>query len=355
MPQVIDQLESIDFKGAICGVTGASGVIGRTLIKSLVECNASIRALDIRYLKEFDNYRNLEFFKCNILEDYSTLDKFCSGCDYIFHLAAKMPQAKLDEAGFHKINVDATLKVVESAQKSKIKRFIFASTTEIYGAQHISEPLKEDDNKVFTGPYSRNKFEVEQSILNQTEVEAVALRMPMIFGPGFYHEKSILSLFWLLRFNLPIPIPVQDALVSFVSARDVAQGMIKAAVSKDAPGLAFNLAAQDYPTMVEFFNELIYVANSRSKIIKLDPSISQRTVLAAKARQKKGKDKAIWGTPLELVPFILTGGAYSIERAKEILGYQPLDRCVDAWLTAYRWYFAQKFSEKMRILFIYKV
>lgn len=355
MVEIKDPLNGIDFNGATCGVTGASGVIGRTLIKHISERKGRIKALDLRYLKEFDDYKNLEFYQCDITKDNNTIKTFANGCDFVFHLAAKMPQAKLNESGFHKINVEATLKVLQHCQEAKIKRFIFASTTEVYGAQYISEPLKEEDQKVFTGPYSRNKFEVEQNILNQDIIEAVALRMPMIFGPGFYHEKSILALFWLLRYNLMIPVPVEDALVSFVSARDVAQAMIKAALVKDANKEAFNVACPDYPTMIEFFNELVKTANSKSKVVKLKRANAERVVAMANKRMQKGKDKALWGTPLELVPFILTGGAYSIKKAREILGFDPQDSCVDAWLTGYRWYFAQPMLEKFKTLFVYKV
>ena len=67
----------------------------------------------------------------------------------------------------------------------------------------------------------------------------------MIFGPGFYHERSILTTFKLLQHGLPIPLPAADAPVSFVSARDAAQAFELASLSVEADGESFNVAAPD--------------------------------------------------------------------------------------------------------------
>ena len=45
--------------------------------------------------------------------------------------------------------------------------------------------------------------------------------------------------------------------------------------------------------------------------------------------------------PVELLDFTFTGGAYAIDTARRVLGYQPEDSCVDAWAGLYEWWLAR--------------
>ena len=60
--------------------------------------------------------------------------------------------------------------------------------------------------------------------------------------------------------------------------------------------------------------------------------------VARRAGRRRG---AIGGTPVELLDFVSTGGAYSIDKARRVLGYQPEDSCVEAWAGLYEWWLAR--------------
>jgi nucleoside-diphosphate-sugar epimerase len=341
--------------GQKCVVTGASGVIGRALIQALTLKGASVIAVD----RSFPRYRlenSVPFYQVDLLVPNNDYSAILQGASAVFHLAARMPQAKLTEAQFHQENVEVTETLVRQCIKHKVNKLVFASTIEVYGVQEIIEPLKEDDAKIFTGHYSKNKYETEQDLLNLNnlgEIEIVALRMPMIFGPGFYHEKSMLALFYALKHNLPIPLPVADAKVSFVSSKDVAEAMILALLSDKANGESFNIAAADYPLMLEFFEDVKVAVGSKSKIFVLKRSLVEKAVSKAKNKAKSANDKVpILGTPAELVPFILTGGAYSIEKARNILNFEPQLNCAESFVSAYRWYFNLSLSERLNVMFL---
>jgi nucleoside-diphosphate-sugar epimerase len=341
-------------KGRGLAITGAAGVLGRAVARIAIASGASVSYLDIRPCPD-PFVREKARFVCAPLSDRQALTELVEGADAVIHLAAKMPQARLSPDQFWAVNVGATLELARSAARAGLRRFVFASTTEIYGPQKCLRPITEEAEKLFTGPYSRNKYEVEQRLLPGDLIETVALRMPMVFGPGFYHEKAIIATFWLLRLGLPLPVTAPDCLVSFVSARDAAQGILLAAVKDGAAGEAFNLAAPDTPTMLEFFLRLKRAAGSRSKPFVVPESLVQRATRYASESMASGRDKILFGTPAELVPFIGTGGAYAIDKARERLGYSPIDTTVDAWLTAYRWYFAVDRKERMRTTFLYRV
>lgn len=337
-------------RGRRCLVTGSSGVIGRALTRTLIDCGADVIAADRRPAPFGVAPEGLQTQLVDLLDQrsYSSLVR---GCDSVFHLAARLPQAKLDEAGFHRENVEMSQNLHQVCAAEGVRRFVFASTIEVYGVQKITEPLDEDDATLFTGSYSRNKWELEQELLNSSGVETVALRMPMVFGPGFYHEKTVLALFMLLRAGLPIPVTAPHVPVSFVSSSDAAQAFVLAATERQAPRQAFNVAAEDHPKMRDFFCELARRSGSRSRPLVISPSVVHAVVQAAQRKGSNGRSR-LTGTPAELVAYIETGGAYSIEKARKLLDFVPQDSCADAWIRTYRWFWSQPWSERYRVAFI---
>lgn len=334
-------------------ITGGSGVLGRALIKKLLERGEKVRVYDLK--KPPISHPDVEFFQGDI-RDREKLEEAVEGCDIVFHLAAKMPQARLTEEGFYDINVRGTINVAEACLKKSVKKLIFASTTEMYGPQKITEPLDEEAPKLFTGPYSRNKFECEKILADYMRrgLEFVSLRLPMILGPGFYHEKSILTVIELIRRGLPIFITSPDMTVSFVSSDDAADAFILAAEKDEARGMAFNIAAPDYPPLKKFFEDFIREVGSKSKVVVLPYGVFKLFLDLAKCLGALMGNKFFY-TPVELMDFALYGGAYSIERARKILGYSPKHTCLQAWLILYNWYFNLKISERLRVFFIERV
>ncbi|MHA1298545.1 MAG: NAD-dependent epimerase/dehydratase family protein [Candidatus Helarchaeota archaeon] len=328
-------------------VTGGSGVIGRALVKKIIEQGETVRVYDLTPPPIKDP--NIEFIQGDIKDPNKVIDA-CKGVDTIFHLAGKMPQARLDEKGFWEINVGGTVNLAKAGVKNNVKRFLFASTIEVYGPQRIYKPLTEEDKKVFTGHYSRNKLECEKLLLKYQKkygMESTFLRIPMVLGPGFYHEKSTLALFLFIRYGLPIPVPFADIPVCYVSSSDLADAFLLAEKSPDAVGEAFNIAAADYPNAKKFFQDLIKSVNSTSKVI-IPPRGFVESALKLVKKVSNMMYKSV--TPSELMDFVLYGGAYSIEKAKRVLGYKPKKSVVQSWKECYLWYFSQDFNTRRDIL-----
>lgn len=328
-------------------VTGGSGVIGRALIQKLLKKGEMVRVYDLKPPPIKDP--NIEFIKGDV-KDRNKLLEVCKNCETVFHLAGKMPQARLDEKGFWEINVGGTINVAKASVENNVKRLIFASTIEVYGPQRIYKPLKEEDKKVFTGHYSRNKLECENRLLKYQKnygLEVTFLRIPMVLGPGFYHEKSTLGLFLLIKSNLPIPVPFADIPVCYVSSSDLADAFLLAEKSPNAVGEAFNIAAADYPKAKDFFESLVKSVNSSSKVI-VPPKGFIESMLKLVKKISGMLYKSV--TPSELMDFVLYGGAYSIEKAKRLLNYNPKKTVVQSWKECYLWFFNQDFNTRLDIL-----
>lgn len=331
----------------IC-VTGGSGVVGRAVVKSAVEAGHQVRVLDPKPFP-FDEVfggravQSVSQFSAGV-EAMGALGDALTGAEAVVHLAAALPQASLDEAGFYEANVTGTLQVARMAAEAGVRRFVFASTIEVYGAQPVPRPLAEEAPKHFTGTYSRTKYECEQRLAEHRQalgLEVVSLRMPMVMGPGFYHEQSVLRLFHALRRGWPIPIPAPDALVSFVHSEDAAAAFLLGATVPGADGLVANVAAPDTPTMLAFMRELVERTGSRSRVVVVPARLVQAGLAVAKSLGERRGGK-LGGTPVELMDFVLVGGAYGIDRARAMLGYAPRSTTVEAWCTAYEWYWSTR-------------
>jgi UDP-glucose 4-epimerase len=311
-------------------ITGGSGVLGRALIRELLAAGHRVRVLDRNPLPE--RLPEVECLQGSVL-DPEALGRAAKGVEVIHHLAASMPQAALSARGFWEINVGATLNVADAALRHGVRRLVFASTIEIYGLHLAHEfPVTEESEKRFTGVYSRNKFECEKRLLQIRAghgLEVAFPRMPMIFGPGFYHEASMTTLFKLIRKGLPVPVMAHPrAPWASVSSADAAQGFRRCAEVKEADGEAFNFAAPDAPACEDALAELIELAGSRSRLLRVPVRLTE-TMVDLIERYEFGP------TPAELVRFALVGGVYSIGKAKRVLGYAPRHRAAAAMMSAY--------------------
>ena len=309
-------------------------MLGRAVGGELLSNGCNIRIFDLT--PPTDGIKpGMEYLKGSVL-DKEAVDRAVKGCTVVHHLAASMPQAALTKEGFWEINVGGTMNVAKAAVRHGVKRIVFASTIEIYGLHYPEEfPVTEESEKRFTGIYSRNKLECEERLLELRDKEGIEVafpRMPMIFGPGFYHEPSMKLLFRLIRRGLPVPVVASaDAPWASVASFDAGVAFRLCAEREEADGEAFNIAALDAPHCVDALNDLILRAGSRSRLVKVPVKWTERVVSLMERYPERSP------TPAELARFALTGGVYSIEKARSTIGYEPGHSAVDAMFSAYRY------------------
>ena len=315
-------------------VTGGSGLLGRHLVSALKKKGMEVRIFDMTPPPE--ELGEVEFVKGNVT-DAKAVHEACRGCAVVFHLAGCMPQARLSKDGFWQVNVGGTKNVAEGCLHHGVPALIFASTIEIYGAQKEC-PVCEESPKLFTGIYSRNKWECEQMLLDYRKKHGLKvsfMRMPMIMGAGFYHEKAALSMMRRVRDDKPLPLPGgPDIPFTIVAASDVADAFIAAYEKNEADGEAFNISAGPAEPTRDFFSRFIKMVGSKSRISKIPHWIMPPLVWLA---VKLDISLPMTDTPAELLPFSLTGGDYDISKANKILGYKPKKSALDALIETYRW------------------
>ena len=170
-------------------ITGGLGFIGSHITNTLVDDNTvtivdNLSTGNIKNLTDF-NHENLKIVKKDIRN--ANLDELTADVDYIFHLAAmaSVPLSVENPIECNEINLDATVKLLNSAARNNVKKIIFSSSSAVYG-ENRNMPLKESENFMPTSPYAASKASCEvylKSFYESYGLNYTALRYFNVFGP----------------------------------------------------------------------------------------------------------------------------------------------------------------------------
>ncbi|MBQ8018324.1 MAG: NAD-dependent epimerase/dehydratase family protein [Methanobrevibacter sp.] len=170
-------------------ITGGAGFIGSHIADNLID-NNNIRIVDnfsTGNIKNFKNpdHENLQIITADICN--ANLDELTSGIDYIFHLAAmaSVPLSVENPVECNETNLNATVKLLNSAVKNDVKKIVFSSSSAVYG-ENRNMPLKETEPPMPTSPYAASKASCElylKSFYESYGLNYTALRYFNVFGP----------------------------------------------------------------------------------------------------------------------------------------------------------------------------
>ena len=174
-------------------VTGGAGFIGSHLVDELIKQGVEVTILDNLSTGKKENINpKAEFIECDIFKDtYGDLIFLLNGADTIFHLAAKTTvQESIENPSlYNNINVVGTLNLLEAAAAMKVKRFIFSSSSSVYGNAKV--PTSEDHPLNPISPYALNKLIGEQYCKLYSEIyniDTVCLRYFNVYGDRMNNE-----------------------------------------------------------------------------------------------------------------------------------------------------------------------
>ena len=167
-------------------ITGAGGYVGAKLVPALLEKNYSVTALDLFiYGKEvLDENKNLKVVVGDI-RNINILKEIIPGHDAVIHLAciSNDPSFELNPELGQSINLDAFEPMVQIAKKSKVKRFIYASSSSVYGLKSEKNVTEEVSLEPLTD-YSKFKVECEKILrpFNSEDFTTVTIRPATVCG-----------------------------------------------------------------------------------------------------------------------------------------------------------------------------
>jgi nucleoside-diphosphate-sugar epimerase len=171
-------------------VTGGAGYIGAQLLPKLLNSGYKVRLLDRLFfttkpISGVINHPNLELVR----SDFRCVEKVAEcvrDVDTVVHLGALdgHPACALNEDLTVETNLIATRNIAELAKSSGVKRFVFASSCSVYGANGSDELLSEESELNPVSLYAKTKVAAEQVLMDLTGpyFSPVCLRFPTIYG-----------------------------------------------------------------------------------------------------------------------------------------------------------------------------
>jgi len=190
-------IETFKSKQNVWLITGIAGFIGSNLAEFLLQHNQKVIGLDnfsTGYQKNLDmveksvgeeNYRNLTFIEGDI-SDYRTCEQACIGVDIVLHQAAlgSVPRSIADPVTSNLSNITGFLNMLTAAKNEGIKRFVYASSSSVYGDSEELPKVEERTGNLLS-PYAVMKYtnELYAGVFTRTYgMECIGLRYFNVFG-----------------------------------------------------------------------------------------------------------------------------------------------------------------------------
>lgn len=249
-------------------VTGAAGFIGSNLVESILELGYQVRGLDNfsngrkENISEFFNDPNFDFIEGDI-RNIDTCIKAVEGIDYVFHQAAlgSVPRSMEQPLIYEDNNIKGTSNMMEAARQNNVKRFVYASSSSVYG-DSAELPKQEGKEGVVLSPYALTKRVKEEYAKLYTDVynlECIGLRYFNVFGrrqdPYSQYAAVIPKFIKTLKDGKQVEI-YGDGKQSrdFTYIENVIEANLKSCLApKEACGEAYNIAYGERFTINEIY------------------------------------------------------------------------------------------------------
>jgi UDP-glucose 4-epimerase len=249
-------------------VTGGGGFIGSHLVDLLLKEGWHVRVLD-----NFSTGTLGNLFWCadrvDIVEgdirNKEICQAACDGVDSVFHLAgmASVGDSIANPLLAHDVNLTGTLNMLLAARDAKARRFVFSSSTSVYGDAE-TVPTGEDQKIAPLSPYASQKATGEYYCRNFHDVyglETVILRYFNVFGPRQNANSgyaAAIPRFVQAAIDDRPPVVFGDGLQTrdFVYAGNVAFANLRASVADGVAGHSFNIGSGDSISLLDLLSEL---------------------------------------------------------------------------------------------------
>jgi UDP-glucuronate 4-epimerase len=309
-------------------VTGGAGFIGSQVIKELLKddtikitCLDNFdpfykRQLKLLNLAGFDKSHN--FFLLDI--DLSKVsikqlhDAVTQPVDVIIHLAAKagVRPSIADPIGYQKTNVLGTQKLLDFAVEKKVKKFVFASSSSVYGVNE-KFPWKEDESLLPISPYAMTKLSGEMAghVYHKLyNLPFIALRFFTVYGPGQRPDLAIHRFTKAILNDEPITM-FGDGSTSrdYTYVEDTVQGVLAAINYNQSSFEIINLGNS-------------YAVSLKDLIAAIEETIGKKAIIDQQPEQPGDVPRTF----------------ADISKAKKLLNYQPKTELKEGLKKFYDWF-----------------
>lgn len=312
-------------------VTGGAGFIGSNLCETLLNQENEVVCLDNfstgkrENISQFIHHKHFTFVEGDT-RNSADCQKAVQGVDFVLHQAAlgSVPRSIANPNATNDVNVSGFVNILHASVQAKVKRFVYASSSSVYG-DHPHLPKVEHLTGNLLSPYAVTKYANElyaQVFGKLYEIECIGLRYFNVYGKNQNPEgeySAVIPRFirQLIKYQSPIIFGDGTQSRDFTYIQDVVQANQLAALTtkSEAVNQVYNIAFHGQTTLnqlVELLSDLL--KNFDEKIARLSPTYAQ---------ERKGDIKHSFA---------------SVEKAKQLLDYQPQYSIQEGLKNTIDWY-----------------
>jgi nucleoside-diphosphate-sugar epimerase len=317
-------------------LTGASGYTGGRLLMELRERGDEVAALvrpaSVTPTLTGSGARLVE----GDLRDRAALGRLVEGAQAVVHVAAVYRTAGHPDSYYRDVNAGGTVRLLEAAAEAGVGRFVHTSTVGVYG--HVRTPPADEASPMAPGDvYQATKAEADRiawAFHGTRGLDVVVVRPGAIYGPG---ETRFLKLFRAIARGRYAVVGSGRALYHPVYIDDLVAGYLLALDHPKAAGEAFILAGPRYVSQSELAATIARATGGRVLPFRVPAApLVWAGALCEAICVPLGIEPPIHRRRVE---FWTKSRAFSIDKARRILGYEPkvdLDEGVARTAASYR-------------------
>jgi nucleoside-diphosphate-sugar epimerase len=265
-------------------VTGGAGFIGSHLVPQLLKEGHSVTVLDNLSAGKLENLEGVLdhpkfMFQRGDIRDKTIPNEVFDGVDSIIHLAAliDISASVADPIQNHEINVNGTFNILHAAIKHNVKKFVFASSTAVYGDAKTL-PLQENIALHPISPYAASKIAGEaycSAFASCFGLETIALRFFNIYGLRSENSpySGVITKFLqrLIKGEVLTIDGDGEQTRDFIHVSDIVKAVILALEQEGLKGEVFNVCT-GVPTSINQLAATLKTVTGKSLKVKYGPA-----------------------------------------------------------------------------------
>jgi len=257
-------------------VTGVAGFIGSNLLEALLRLDQRVTGLDDFSTGKMNNLEQVrglvtpvQWGRFRLLQgdiaEPATCHEACAGAELVLHQAAlgSVPRSMTDPLGAHRSNVTGFLNMLVAAREAGVKRFVYASSSAVYGDEPNLPKVEERVGKPLS-PYAATKAINEvyaQAFALAYGLSSIGLRYFNVFGPRQDPEGAYAAVIpqWVAALLRRQPVYINgdgETSRDFSFVANVVQANLLAATTAtpEAANEVYNIALGERTTLNELFH-----------------------------------------------------------------------------------------------------
>ena len=315
-------------------VTGATGFAGGHLALRLARNGRKVRAL-VRPSAKTEHLRaaGVELVEGD-LRHAADVDVAAAGCGLIYHIGAVYRTASHPDSYYREVNTGGTVNVLEAARKHGVARTVHCSTVGVHG--DVKEfPCTEESPFNPGDIYQETKLAGELAAQQafKAGLPGVVFRPAAMYGPG---DLRFLKLFKSVNDGRFVMFGSGETYYHLVYIDDLVDGILLCGEHPAALGGTFIIAGDRWTSLNEWVAEIAQALNVPKPKLRLPYWPLEAAAVACEAVCKP------FGLEPPLHPrrahFFKKHRAFSIERARQVLGYDPKITVAEGVRRTAAWY-----------------